>query len=737
MKGSKQDPMTNSMKNAIDTTRQRLATLRSLMKEKGYDAVIVPTGDYHMSEYTGDYFKCREFITGFTGSAGTAVIFKDDVSVPSQAKNDAGENPCCGGLWTDSRYYIQAEQQLEGTGLRLFKVGQPSTPTIIRHICEELPEGSRVACDGRIISFDTFAEWYDALDDAGIELDEQADLIGEIWKVPVCSGAGADSNDDFECRPPLPAGRAFEYDIKYCGKSRAEKLSWLCSQITDRGADAHILTNLDDIAWLLNIRGSDVHCNPVVLSYFLAERTDEDPDNAAETASEATSGSASEGAPEAVSEAASENRTAGHNSGWRLRLFANAESFSDELVAALAADGVMLSPSESISEALSDLECSSILLSATDTNSYLYGLIPPEVYIAESENPTALAKAVKNQVETDNARAAHLKDGIALTKFIYWLKVNVCSADADNYSQDAGCNRTAAIESSAATESSATITEMTAAEKLYELRSAQDNFMGNSFDPIIAYGEHAAIVHYSATKETDVPLKPRGLVLCDTGAHYLEGTTDVTRTIALGQLTPDELKMSTTVLRGHIALASAVFPRGLNGGNLDYLAHAPLWELGKDYGHGTGHGVGHFLNVHEGPNYIHWSRNGNTGTTPPFEPGMITSCEPGYYEDGMFGIRHESLILCKPFVCEAVNSDAFSGADDGGEDDRPLRSDLLCFEELTMVPFDPDSIDFEALEKRDRRFLADYHATIYERISPHLDPDEREWLRRICDAFEV
>lgn len=670
--------MNNNSDNKSVTILTRLEKLRALMAEKEYDAVIVPTGDYHMSEYTGDYFKCREFITGFTGSAGTAVIFRESVS-----------NSPASGLWTDSRYFVQAEQQLAGTGIRLFKTGLPGTPKIIDHLCAVLPEGSRVACDGRVISFDTFAEWYDALEDAGIELDEQADLVGELWdslstSEEMTSENNADSSNskkDLSRRPPLPRSKAFEYDIKYCGKSRAEKLAELCRKIEDRGADAHILTSLDDIAWLLNIRGSDVHCNPVVLSYFLVENCSNDSDN--------------------LTADCDNSRFVQMQAKWRFRLFANIDSFDDDLKSELASDGVGLTPYEDISDALADLECSSILLSATDTNSYLYGLIPPAVYIAESENPTQIMKAVKNPVEIENARAAHLKDGIALTKFMYWLKTSVASDCASE------------------------ITEISAAEKLFELRSAQENFMGNSFDPIIAYGGHAAIVHYSATEETNIRLQPKGLVLCDTGGHYLEGTTDVTRTIALGTLTEEELKMSTAVLKGHIALAGAVFPRGLNGGNLDYLAHSPLWRLGKDYGHGTGHGVGHFLNVHEGPNYIHWTRNGNTGTTPPFEPGMITSCEPGYYCEGSdadgdhgFGIRHESLILCKPY------SDT-------------TQKNLLCFEELTMVPFDPDAVDLSALDERERNFLADYHATIFERISPHLTESEKKWLQSICESFSI
>lgn len=615
-----------------DTINKRLSALRALMNEKGYDAVIVPTGDYHMSEYTGDYFKCREYITGFTGSAGTAVIFRETES------EEAGS---LSGLWTDSRYFIQAEEQLEGSGLALFKMGQIGTPSIISHIINSLPDGGTVCCDGRVISFDTFAEWYDALGDAGITLDEECDLIGELW----------DSETGEHARPSLPCSKAFAYDINYCGRSRKDKLSWLRQKVRDLGAGAHLLTVLDDIAWLLNIRGSDVHCNPVILSYFLMD-------------------------------------------GDRCRLFVNEGALDEELRAELLADGVETADYKDIGEALRNLETDDLLLSATDTNSFLYGQVPDHVYIIEEVNPTQLAKAVKNETEIENARKAHLKDGVALTKFMCWIKSNT------------------------------DVSEIEAQEKLYTLRSEQENFLGNSFDPIMAYGPHGAIVHYSATKDSNAELCSEGLLLCDTGGHYLEGTTDVTRTIALGPLTDDELKMSTAVLKGHIALASAVFPKGLNGGNLDYLAHAPLWKLGKDYGHGTGHGVGHLLSVHEGPNYIHWTRNGNTGTTPPFEPGMITSCEPGYYEDGKFGIRHESLLLCRTYH---QTGDSISGS---RETKAAGTMDLLCFEELTMVPFDLNAIDISQLNDEEKSFINSYHSVIYERISPYLDEHEKEWLKR-------
>ncbi len=613
----------------MNTVTERLAALRKVMEEKNIDVVIVPTGDPHMSEYECDHYRCRTYITGFTGSDGTAVIFRDENLVS--------------GLWTDSRYFIQAEQQLKGSGNQLFKIGIPGTPRIVSHIIDQLPSpDSTVACDGRVVNFDTFAAWYDTLADEGIELLDDVDLVGEIW----------------EDRPPLPKNPVYEYDLKYAGKPRAEKLKEIRAKVMDYGAEVFLLTKADDISWLLNIRGSDIHCTPVPLCYFILYAD-------------------------------------------RGRLFINEDSLPADLKHALGADGITVEPYDSITQAVRNLEAGSVLLSTLDTNSNLYTNLPESVYIIEDSNPTQLAKAIKNPVEIDNARKAHFKDAIAMTKFIYWLKQNV--------------NRSSSIGDNAHNQ----ITEMSAAEKLYELRSQQENYTGNSFDPIIAYADHGAIVHYMATEETDAPLQPKGLLLMDTGGQYLEGTTDITRTIALGPITDEEREMSTRVLKGHIALASAIFPRGLNGANLDILAHAPLWEVGKDYGHGTGHGVGHFLSVHEGPNNIHWTRNGAIGTTPAFEAGMITSCEPGYYEAGKFGIRHESLILCK----SVSRGQAFCSAP------------YLCFEELTLVPFDPDAIDLTMLTSREREWLKNYHETIYEKIAPHLSDEERAWLKYTTDIY--
>lgn len=619
------------------TVPDRLKKLRSLMAERDIDAVIVPTGDYHMSEYECDHFKCRSHITGFTGSDGTAVIFRDEA--------------LASGLWTDSRYFIQAEQQLKGSGLRLFKIGDIDTLPVAKHIIDQFdsiiensPEQDiptlQVAVDGRVVNFDSFANWYDDLADAGITLLDDMDLIGEIW----------------DGRPQLPQNPVYEYDLKYAGKCRKEKLADLATELEAQGAEGFLLTKTDDIAWLLNIRGSDIHCTPVPLCYFMLEHL---------------------GSSEAID--------------YCPTLFVNIDSVEDTLRNSLEADGITIKPYDEITVALSETGCSSMLVSTLDTNSYLYGCIPDNVYIIEEPNPTQMMKSVKNSVEIEGTKNAHLRDGVAVTKFICWLKTTFCNS----------------------------ITELSAAEKLFELRSQQDDFVSNSFDPIIAYGQHAAIVHYQATEESSATLTPRGLLLCDTGAQYLDGTTDVTRTIALGPLTDEERHMSTLVLKGHIALASAVFPRGLNGANLDYLAHAPLWKEGKDYGHGTGHGVGHFLSVHEGPNNIHWTRNGAIGTTPAFEPGMITSCEPGYYEEGKFGIRHESLILCKeyrPLAAESNDAD-----DDAGK--------FLCFEELTLVPFDLDAIDTSLLTDEEKGFLNDYHSTVYKKLAPHMSKDELAWLK--------
>ncbi len=644
------------MNGKIET---RLAALRSLMKKKGIDAYLIPTDDFHASEYVGDYFKCREYITGFTGSAGTAVVMQN-----------------MAGLWTDGRYFIQAEQQLAGSGVTLFKMGEPEVPTIHEFLEKELGAGQCLGFDGRTVSAKEGAELGEKLRKKGVRIDDAEDLVGEIWTD----------------RPALSCEPVIELGVEWAGKTRAEKCAELRKKM-EEGADVFLLASLDDIAWLLNIRGGDVQCNPVVLSYLAMTREE-------------------------------------------ILLFANEKAFPEEVRRALEADGVALRPYDAVyayaasigkapgkdtdtasgsvrddavnsdqteqtsgdvvsmgqTEQASDDTSArrmKVLLCRNAVNSRLVSSIPADVEILDEENPTQLSKAVKNPTEVTNERIAHEKDGVALTKFIYWLKKNVGKLP---------------------------ITELSAADHLHELRAAQEHFMGDSFEPIIAYGSHAAIVHYSATQETDVPIEPKGLLLADTGGQYLEGTTDVTRTIVMGSLTEEEKKYFTLVLRGTLNLADVKFRYGCTGRNFDYIAREPLWRMGEDFNHGTGHGVGYFLNVHEAPNGFRWKKVPEREDDVVFEEGMITSDEPGYYAEGKFGIRHENLILCK-------------------KAEKTEFGQFMCFEHLTMAPFDLEGIVPELLTERERTLLNAYHAKVYETIAPQLDPEEREWLAQATRAI--
>lgn len=590
------------------TIKQKLNALRILMKEKKIDAYLVATDDFHGSEYVGDYFKCRKYITGFTGSAGTAIITQD-----------------MAGLWTDGRYFIQAADQLRDTTIELFKSGEPGVPTVHQFLNDKLEEGMCLGFDGRTVSAREAEELQELLQEKHITFSVNDDLIGEIW----------------EDRPVLSCEPVMELDVRWTGKSRADKIAEIREQMKAKEADTFILTSLDDIAWLLNIRGNDIHCCPVVLSYLVMMENE-------------------------------------------LRLYANAAAFSEEIRSNLEADGVKIYPYDDVYSYVQTISSDKkVLLSRANVNSRLVSNIPSEVTILDEPNLTLLPKAVKNKTEMENERIAHIKDGIAVTKFIHWLKKNV--------------TRT-------------TITELSAAEKLYQFRSEQEHFLGDSFDPIIAYGTHAAIVHYSATEATDIPLEARGMVLADTGGHYLEGTTDITRTIVLGPVTAKEKKFFTAVLRGNLNLAAAKFKYGCTGLNLDYLARGPLWKLGEDYNHGTGHGVGYLLNVHEGPNSFRW-KNLPGNPAPVLEEGMITSDEPGYYLENEFGIRHENLVLCK-------------------KAEKTSFGQFMCFEPLTMVPFDLEGINPEEMTERERKLLNDYHQKVYTTISPYLDEEEKEWLKQ-------
>jgi len=534
------------------------------------------------------------------------------------------------GLWTDGRYFIQAAQQLEGTPVTLFKMGEPDVPTIHKFLEENLKEGMCFGFDGRTVSAEEAGKLKKILQGKQVRFSVNEDLIGNIW-------------DD---RPALSCEPVMELSEKWAGRSRADKIREIRSKLKEKDADLFVLTSLDDIAWLLNIRGNDIHCCPVVLSYLVMDEKE-------------------------------------------IRFFANERAFPDSVKEALAIDGVTIYPYDDIYTYVQTIpESKRVYLSKSNVNSRLVSSIPDGVTILNGENLSLLPKAIKNEIEVQNEKTAHIKDGVAMVKFIHWLKKNVGKQE---------------------------ITELSAADKLYEFRSMQENFQGNSFDPIIAYGAHGAIVHYSATEETNIPLEPKGLVLMDTGGHYLEGTTDITRTVVLGPVTEKEKKYFTAVLRGHLNLAAAKFRYGCTGLNLDALARGPLWAMGEDYNHGTGHGVGYLLNVHEGPQSFRW-KNLADRPAPVLEEGMITSDEPGYYAENEFGIRHENLVVCK-------------------KAEKTAYGQFMKFEPLTLVPFDLEGIDPEQMETGERTLLNQYHAFVYEKISPYLDEDEKGWLKEATQAI--
>ncbi len=590
------------------TVPERLRALRAQMKAVGADACLVPTDDFHGSEYVGDYFKCRKYLTGFTGSAGTAVITQESA-----------------GLWTDGRYFLQAEAQLAGSGITLYRMGEPGVPTVHAFLQETLQNGQALAFDGRTVSAAEGKRFEKELGTRQIRLITDVDLPGMVWPD----------------RPALSCKSVWLLEDTYTGRSRGDKLAWLRGEMADRKADTFLLSTLDDIAWLLNIRGDDVAYNPVVLSYLMVK-----PDQAV--------------------------------------LYIQKEAVGPEVLAALQADGIVLAPYDQFYADVSALASDScIWLDPEGSNYALQKALPAQARILYKANPVIHAKAVKNATEMDNIRQAHLEDGVAVTRFIYWLKTRVGKEQ---------------------------ITEISAAEKLEQLRQAGRHYLGQSFDPIIAYGEHASVIHYSPVPETDVPLQPKGMVLADTGGQYLEGTTDITRTIVLGPISDEEKEMFTRVLRGHLNLAGAVFKDGSCGVTLDYLARQPLWEIGLDYRHGTGHGVGYCLNVHEGPNSFHWRPTPGRKAETVFEEGMLTSDEPGYYKDHAYGIRHENLLLTV-------------------KGEQTEYGQFMAFETVTLVPFDKDGIDPALLSLAEKGLLNAYHARVYEKLSPYFEGEELCWLQ--------
>lgn len=584
----------------------RIAQLRGLMAERGIDAYMIPTADFHESEYVGDYFKCREFMTGFTGSAGTAIITQGEA-----------------GLWTDGRYFVQAAKELEGTGITLRKMGQEGVPTIEEYLKETLPEEGCLGFDGRVVNSGMGEELKKLLEDKLVNFACEQDLVGEIW----------------QDRPSLSAEPVWVLSEEYAGKSAAEKIADLRTAMKEAGADVHVLTTLDDIVWLLNIRGNDVACNPVVLSYALVTME-------------------------------------------RFYLFINDEVLNGEVKSYLGQLGVKTMPYNNIYLAVSQLDSSKVLLERAKTNYAIVNSLDATNEIIDQMNPTALAKAIKNPVEIDNMKKAHLKDGAAMVKFIYWLKKAIGTEE---------------------------ITEMSAADHLDHLRAEQEGNLGLSFPTISAYGANAAMCHYSATPESDTKLEPRGLYLVDSGGQYYEGTTDITRTIAMGPLTDEEKEHFTLTVISMLRLGHVKFLYGSRGLTLDYVAREPFWSRGLNYDHGTGHGVGYLLNVHERPNGIRWRMVPERQDNCVLEEGMINSDEPGVYIEGSHGVRTENLIVCK-------------------KAEKNEYGQFMEFEFLTFAPIDLDALDLSIMTEQDKKLLNDYHKEVREKITPYLNEEEAAWL---------
>ncbi len=583
---------------------ERIQALRAEMQKRNIDMYIVPTSDFHESEYVGDYFKARKYITGFTGSAGTAVITKD-----------------AAGLWADGRYFIQAEQQLAGSPITLYRMGEEGVPTVKEYVEQNLKEGGCLGFDGRVINAKDGEDYEKTAAGRQGTVYADEDLVGVIW----------------EGRPELPKNPVFVLEGKYAGESTESKLKRLREKMAEKKAGIHILTSLYDIAWLFNIRGGDISHVPVVLSF--AAITDQD-----------------------------------------CIWFIHEEVLDQNLQQYCREQHITILPYGDIYRYAEEIpENASVLLDKNIVNYRIFHNLAPKVNVVHGENPTELMKAVKNETELSNIRNAHVKDGVAFTKFMYWLKTNIGKIE---------------------------ITEISASDYLEGLRKEQELFVDLSFDTISAYGANAAMMHYTATPESNAVLKPQGFLLVDSGGHYLDGSTDITRTMALGSLTEEEKFHFTTVCRSNLNLAAAKFLHGCRGLNLDILSRGPLWNLGLDYKCGTGHGIGYLLNVHEGPNGFRWKIVPERGDSCVLEEGMVTTDEPGVYLEGKYGIRTENELICK-------------------KAEKNEYGQFMEFETITYAPIDLDAILPEEMTATERNLLNQYHKMVYEKISPFLEKEEQ------------
>ena len=599
----------------MNKTNIKIGQLRDRMKELGIDAYLVPTADFHESEYVGEFFKCRHFLTGFNGTAGTAVITMDKA-----------------GLWTDGRYFVQAEEQLSGSEIKLYRMGEPEFPTLDEFLEEELPVDGCLGFDGRVVNSELGYGLQNLLQEKNVTINCSKDLVGEIWT----------------SRPAMSCEPIWSLDVKYAGKSTVEKLSDLRDAMKKNKAQIHLMTALDEIAWLFNLRGNDIVNNPVFLSYALITQD--------------------EAYLYVQKEAIKEDTKMGK-----------------EVCAALAEAKVQVKEYAEFLQDVAALKNEKILLERKKASFAVCESIDASCRIIDEMNPCATMKAVKNATEIENMRRAHLKDGIAVTKFMYWLKHTIGTCD---------------------------MTEMTAAHKIEELRAEQGNYIEPSFVTIAAYKENAAMCHYHPSDEVCKKLKPEGLLLVDSGGQYLEGTTDITRTYALGPLTEKEKEYYTIVAAAMLKVSTMKFLHGCRGINLDYTIREAFWKRGLDFAHGTGHGVGYLSNVHERPNGLRWKVVPERQDSAVIEPGMICSDEPGLYFAGDFGTRTENLILCV-------------------EDEKNEYGQFLKFEFLTKAPIDLEALDTRFMDDADIERLNTYHKDVYETISPYMNDEEKEWLKHV------
>ena len=592
--------------------KKRLAALREEMTKKKIDMYLMQMSDDHASEYVGDRFKEIEFLTGFSG---------ENTWVCVTAKKSY--------LWADGRYFIQARREIYGSGTKLFEMGEEGVPTVEEYIKKNLKANQVLGFSGRQFSYDDYKKYKKIADEVGAKVSIGTNLMDRVWK----------------SRPELPATAIWQLEKKYSGETFSDKRKRVLEKLKEAGADAHLLTSLYDIAWLLNLRADDIACVPVFMSFLYMTKK-------------------------------------------RTILFACPEAVGSEIKTYLKKNDVELLPYEEVYRQIKTLAPKKVMIDPAVVNATLATGFPKSTELFLAENPTELMRAIKNETEIKNTKLAHIRDGVAVTKFIHYIKQNIGKRP---------------------------LSELDAADIILGFRREQEDFLGVSFDTIAGYGGNAAMMHYTATPESYADLEPHGFLLVDSGGHYLQGTTDITRTIALGSLSEEERHAYTLTVRANLRLAMAHFPDGARGENLDILSRGIMWDEGLDYRCGTGHGVGHILNVHEGPQTMRW-KTSKGKLSSPLKPGMITTDEPGLYVEDSYGIRIENELLCV-------------------EDEKTEYGQFYKFEPLTFAPFEVDAINVSELTYLERQALNEYHAMVYEKLSPYLTKAEAKWLKKVTRAL--